>query len=890
MKRTLLLISFVMMVAGLFAQGTYYQMNVNKSGQVTYQSSVNDINTISFGDGTAIISGTTPATYSFDDIDSITFNAIQIATGDTVFVTYNGNSVEIINPHVNDGVSVTTSGANVSVSSVGENIIYCLSGTSTNGSIAFTSITSFTLVLRNLNLTSGAVPAIGINSAVNVTMPLIGTSTIADGSGTQDAAFWTDGSITTAGTGTLAVTGNRKHAFDIEGSLTHSTGTLKVNNAQSDAFHIDGDFFTSGNSVIQIAQTAADGFDINGNVNIQGGSITINAPGIAGRGLRTKGILNMSNGTLDITATGDTTRAIKSTGKANITGGNITLDIQGYGAHGISSDTEVAISGTPIINITSASVDGKCIKSDSIVNISGGNFTIVNTAADGKGIKADNNLSISGGTIGFNFSGNNANCISSDTDVTINGGTINITSTSLDGKGIASNGTININGGNINITHSGNTSKGIKADGDINITNGTFVINSNGTTVVTSGDPSYCTAIKSDANINISGGNFTITLPTANKGGKGIKSSGNMTISGNNTINITTNGYGATYTATSGSDVYSSTCLRSEGNMQILSGNITLVSNGAAGKGIKVGTKTASGSGWGGTTYTYTGTYTQGNSDGTGPTLSVSTTGSEIGSSGGGPGGGSSTTAHASAKAIKVGGLATIYGGTTTVSTTKSGAEGLESKTQIKFEGGQHYFKCYDDCINSAGKIFFNGGVVVCYGYGNDAIDSNAGQSGAITIGNGAVLTYTTKGSPEEGFDCDNNSYIQITGNGIGISAGGSQGGGGGPWGGGGSSSTISGAVQGYYFYTSSVTFQTGKYYTVSNQSGSGGTNYVTFSFEANCSSNLALITATGMAHNSTYYVKSGNTAPTNPTTAFHGLYIGGTSSASTQVFSFTAQ
>lgn len=357
-----------------------------------------------------------------------------------------------------------------------------------------------------------------------------------------------------------------------------------------------------------------------------------------------------------------------------------------------------------------------------------------------------------------------------------------------------------------------------------------------------------------------------------------------MTISGSNTINIETHGDGATYPASSPTDTYSSSCLRAESNMDILSGNITLSSTGKGGKGIKVGTQTGN---------TYTGTYTQGNTDGTGPTLTISTTGSQVGSGGGGgwppgPGGGGSSV-KASAKAIKVCGLATINGGTTTVTTAASGAEGLESKTRILINGGQHYFHCYDDCINSRGTITFEGGVTVCFSNGNDAVDSNAGTGGAITIGNGVVFAYTTKGSPEEGFDCDNNNYIRITGTGIGISAGGSQGGGGWP-GGGGSGGNITNPAQGYKFYTSSYNFQTGRYYTLSNTSGSGGTNMVTFSFEGNCNSTLTFITATGMVSGDTYYVKYGTQAPTNPTTTFHGLYLGGASSASTQAFSFTAQ
>ena len=521
----------------------------------------------------------------------------------------------------------------------------------------------------------------------------------------------------------------------------------------------------------------------------------------------------------------------------------------------LMSNSDLLVQGNGTLNVTSFVKHP--IKVKGICTINSGNFVITSNVDDVNGLSADSTLVINGGSFDITMTGVSDNCIKADKELTINGGTFTL-------------------------NHSGNVSKGISSDCDINITGGDINITSSGGTVITDYDPSYCTAIKGDANIIISGGNFHINLPTSNNGGKGISCDGNMTISGNNTINIETHGDGATYTATSGTDTYSSSCLRAEGNMVILNGNITLTSTGKAGKGIKVGSKNGN---------TYTGTYTQGSQDGNGPTITITTSGAQIGSGGGGwpPGGGGGSSSTASAKAIKVGGVATIYGGTTIVNTSTSGAEGLESKTQINIEGGQHYFKCYDDCINSSGKILFNGGVTVCFSNGNDAVDSNAGTAGAITIGNGAAFAYTTKGSPEEGFDCDNNNYIRITGTGIGISAGGSQGGGGWP-GGGGSGGTITNPAQGYKFYTTSYNFQAGKYYTLSNASGTGGTNMVTFSFESNCNSSLALITATGMVSGSTYYVKYGNEAPTNPTTAFHGLYLGGTSSASTQAFSFTAQ
>ena len=828
MRKTVLITALLLACIGLCAQN--YHINLHHNGSMVYSNDVSTINDIYFqGHQPAkMLINTEDGTISFPftHFDSITFvrqeEPPQPPEGDTVYITYNGSSANIVNPFSNEGVTVATSGANITVNSTRANVPYFVSGASSNGSLTINSSNPFYMALSNLTLTSGSTAAIDIASPSAATLVLKGNSAIADNANSSiNGALYAAGDLTINGAGTLQVTGNSKHGILVEGNLTVNSGIIQILDTDSDGIHGSSNLTWNGGT-LNIASAGSDGLDFTGTVTISNGDLTINTTAESQRSIKVTNVFSMSGGMLHLNVAGNDCKGIKGNTAINIHGGTLDIQVSGTGSNGISSDTDVAIGGTADITVVSSSQDGKCIKSDS---------------------------------------------------------------------------TVHVNGGTLHLTHSGNTSKGISADGDINISNGIIVINANGSTVVTNNEPSYCTAIKGDADINISGGNITIVLPTSNQGGKGIKSAGNMTISGDNTINIETHGNGATYTASSGTDTYSSSCLRAEGDMQILSGNITLTSSGDGGKGIKVGTKTATGSsGWGGTTYTYTGTYTQGISGGTGPTLTVSTTGSEVGSSGGGgwppgPGGGGSSEGHASAKAIKVGGAATIYGGTTTISTTNNKAEGFESKTQINIEGGQHYFHCYDDCINSSGKIFFNGGVTVVYGYGNDAIDANAGTAGAITIGNGVVFAYTTRGNPEEGFDCDNNSYIRITGTGIGISAGGNQGGGGG-WGpgGGGSSYTISGAAQGYHFHTSSYSFQAGRYYTLSNTNGSGGTNLVTFSFEANCSSSLALITATGMVSGSTYYLKYGTQAPTNPTTSFHGLYLGGTSSASTQAFSFTAQ
>ena len=671
--------------------------------------------------------------------------------------------------------------------------------------------------------------------------------------------------------------------------ITYSGSSVQVTNP----FSNNGVTVTTNNANVTVNSTMANvpyivsGTSTNGSLTMYSTSsfyLILSSLSLTSNSTAAVNLASNVNATLTLRGTSSLTDnansaingALYAAGSLSINGTGL-LQVTGNSKHGISVEGDMTVySGA--LRILETDSDG--IHGSSNLTWNGGMLNIVSPGSDGLDISG--NVTIQNGDLTINTTAESQRCIKVSGIFTMNNGSLTLHANGQDSKGIKADDLVNINGGDLTIVHSGDISKGIKADTDIYITSGTINITSSGTTVVTNYDPSYCTAIKSDANVSISGGNITITLPNSNRGGKGISCAGNMTISGNNTINIETHGDGATYNGSSGTtETYSSSCLRAEGNMEILSGNITLSSTGKAGKGIKVGTKTGN---------TYSGTYTQGNPDGTGPILTISTTGAQVGGGGGGwpPGPGGGSSGRSSAKAIKVGGLATINGGTTTVTTTANGAEGLESKTRIIINGGQHYFHCYDDCINSRGTITFEGGVTVCFSNGNDAVDSNAGTAGAITIGNGVAFAYTTKGSPEEGFDCDNNNYIRITGTGIGISAGGSQGGG---WpGGGGGGGTITNPAQGYKFYTNSYNFQAGRYYTLSNASGSGGTNMVTFSFEANCNSTLALITATGMVSGNTYYVNYGTQAPTNPTTAFHGLYLGGTSSASTQAFSFTAQ
>ena len=127
------------------------------------------------------------------------------------------------------------------------------------------------------------------------------------------------------------------------------------------------------------------------------------------------------------------------------------------------------------------------------------------------------------------------------------------------------------------------------------------------------------------------------------------------------------------------------------------------------------------------------------------------------------------------AKAVKVVGIATIHSGKVNLSTTSGGAEGLEGKQGVRIKGGSVSIKTQDDAINSGGRIEFLGGNILAWSVGNDAIDSNCRDEGAITIQGGNVTACSQCGPPDEAYDCDFSPMVLTGGTVFGM--GGSMGG-----------------------------------------------------------------------------------------------------------------
>jgi hypothetical protein len=322
---------------------------------------------------------------------------------------------------------------------------------------------------------------------------------------------------------------------------------------------------------------------------------------------------------------------------------------------------------------------------------------------------------------------------------------MDITLATEDTKGLKCDDYLTISGGEVNLTVSGDQCKGIKTKATMTMTGGKINANLSGKVVLVDSDPSYCAAIKTQ---DFSMTDGEIVINHTGEAGKGISVDGNCTFNGGN-VTITASGNGAAYTDANGdNDSYSSTCITIDGDLNLVDGTFVLNNSGSAGKCIKVD-----------------GAAVFGDADHS-PSIEAHTTGARIlesSSTGGnwggwGPGGGGNSADYANPKVIKVTGNLTVDNGNFTLTASQDGGEGLESKDTLTINGGELDIQTYDDAINAANAIVINGGRTYCKASGNDGIDSN----GTITINGGLVVSIGAK-SPEEGFDCDYNTF-KITG------------------------------------------------------------------------------------------------------------------------------
>jgi hypothetical protein len=279
-------------------------------------------------------------------------------------------------------------------------------------------------------------------------------------------------------------------------------------------------------------------------------------------------------------------------------------------------------------------------------------------------------------------------------------------------------------------------SDGIHANDEVSLEGGALTVRSAGDGVESE-----------KSTVSVAGG--VVNIVTTGEKGHGLKSAKETTISSNPVINITTYGNvskcissnaaldisGGSLTLSAAGDalynaadaeISSSAGIKCDGDMTIAAGNIYILSTGKGGKGISVdGSLTINGG-----------------------VTEVTTTGGQFKY-------GKNDTA---AKAIKSDGNLTVNDGVVKLKTYGVEAEGLESKDTLTIRNGMIEIEAYDDAINASSHIQIDGGTIYCYSTVNDGIDSN----GTMSITGGLIVSLGAS-SPEEGFDCDNNTF-KITG------------------------------------------------------------------------------------------------------------------------------
>lgn len=316
----------------------------------------------------------------------------------------------------------------------------------------------------------------------------------------------------------------------------------------------------------------------------------------------------------------------------------------------------------------------------------------------------------------LNVTGNVKHAIKTGEYFTIKNATINVLGAV--GDGISCNEYFLMESGTINI--SGTQDDGIQCDLDGTESTGELTDHED----------------EDSGNIYLQGGTINVSV-TADKA-KAIKSEGDMTITGG-TITCSTSGGGVW--DTDELKTKAAACLSADGNMTI-SGEavLNLTSTGAGGKGISVdGTLTFNG---GTTTVSTSGNALVASSSGS---LSVITDSRNLDYY--------TTSYKSSPKGIKADGAIIINDGIISVTTTGAGGEGIESKDYINITGGQVIVNASDDAINAAykkndrkqwvsgsGDLTITGGYIFARSTGNDGMDSNGDTkiSGGIIYAIGA--------------------------------------------------------------------------------------------------------------------------------------------------------
>lgn len=476
-------------------------------GNVTYLFPASQTGEMIYNDGSTLtIMG---KTFTLNNISGMTIDNTPVTdnlvtveySGTSALITIAGNVAKYVEPTVRNAHVQLAQSEDVSADNVGE-IIYTLSGTSSDGEFYLSGSYKSTVELNGLTLTnttpvySGAAVHVQNGKRINMKVITGTTNTLVDASsGSQKGCLYIKGHAEFKQKGTLNITGNVKHAIKTGEYISIKNATINVQSAVGDGINC-GQYFLMESGTVSIKGTSDDGIqcDIDdttigstgettdhededsGNIYISGGTININCSALAAKGIKSEGDMNITGGIISVTTTGNGTwdsdgsetkaaSGLSADGNMNISGGELTLTSTGSGGKGMKCDGKMTINDGTITVMTTG---GLYYNNGSTENTNyTGNTDNVNSSyySSPKGIKAG--MKKESGTSIVN--GRTVTTYTYSGGLVINGGTINVTTSGHNGEGIESKNTFVINNGNIIVN---SYDDAINAAQDLTINNG----------------------------------------------------------------------------------------------------------------------------------------------------------------------------------------------------------------------------------------------------------------------------------------------------------------------------------------------------------------------------------------------------------------------------------
>ncbi len=344
--------------------------------------------------------------FDIADIDSITFDAPVFKE---VVVTFSGAEAKVNIPSYVKGVTSSVNGANVVLTSTNttDEILYTVSGSSSNGSLTINGEYKLTVALDGLNLVSTSAKApidIECGKRINLLLQPGKENTIVDGvSNVSKGAFYTSGHLEIEGAGTLNIKGNAKHALCAKEYLQikKSTGTVNILGAVSDGIHCgkgkvndDNSFFQMNGGVVNVSNVGSDCIDCDdyGCAIINGGKLTLDVAQSDGSGLKADSCVYMNGGEVKVDVAGNVSEGIRANYATYFNGGSVTSVVSGNGSRAIRAKKSTKSTDT-VLNGGYVYFNG----ADADITVTGAKNSADNTIC--YGIKADTEFKQTEGNI-----------------------------------------------------------------------------------------------------------------------------------------------------------------------------------------------------------------------------------------------------------------------------------------------------------------------------------------------------------------------------------------------------------------------------------------------------------------------------------------------------------